>query len=70
MASGKRRNGIIRGKRDSPNEEEDFKQCSKALEGLSACDKWAGPQQDNRLCTTLKDGRKLVIVTHYERVVL
>lgn len=37
MASGKRKNGVIRGKRDGPNREEDLEQCSKALEGLRAC---------------------------------
>lgn len=70
MAGGKRKNGVIRDKRDGPNREEDLEQCSKAVEGLRGHDKWAGPQPDNWLCTTLKDGRKLVMMTHYERVVL
>lgn len=70
MAGGKRKNGVIRGKRDGPNREEDLEQCSKAVEGLRGRDEWAGPQPDNWLCTTLKDGRKLVMMTHYERVVL
>ena len=47
VASAKRKNGVIRGKRDSLNGEEDLEQCSKALERLRACDKWAGPQPDN-----------------------
>ena len=47
VAGGKRKNGVIRGKRDGRNGEEDLKQCSKALERLRACDEWAGPQTDN-----------------------
>lgn len=70
MAGGKRKNGVIRGKRDGRNREEDLEQCSRALERLRACDEWAGPRLDNWLCTTLRDGRKLVTVTHFERVVL
>lgn len=44
--------------------EEDLEQCSKALERLRGCDEWAGPQSDNWLCPALRDGRKLVTVTH------
>lgn len=47
MAGGKRKNGVIRGKRDGPNGKEDLEQCSKAVEGLRACDERAGPQPDN-----------------------
>lgn len=47
MAVRKRKNGVIGGKRDGPNGEEDLEQCSKALGRLRACDERAGPQQDN-----------------------
>lgn len=70
MAGGKRKNGVIRGKRDGRNREEDLEQCSKALERLRVYDQWAGPWLDNWLCTTMRDGRKLVTVTHFERLVL
>lgn len=47
MAGRKRKNGVIGGKRDGRNGEEDFEQCSKALGRPRACDEWAGAQPDN-----------------------
>lgn len=70
VACGKRKNGVIRSERDGLTGEEDLEQCSEAGAGLGACAEWVGPWPDNRLCTAVEGGRKLVTVTHRERVLL
>lgn len=68
VACGKRKNGVIRGERGGLTTEEDFEQCSEA--GVGACAEWAGPRPDNRLCAAVQGSRKLVTVTHGDRVLL